>query len=387
MALNVMVFAVVNAYLLEPLPYPEPKRLVDVRSNEDLRPEHTEGVLERAVSWDLDAFTILGDPGPNSPGGLGCPRTSWTSTASNPLSAGPSCPRSRRPVGPAVALIGYGLWQDRFGGSTDVLGQVLRAYTSDRPDDAEAFTIVGVLPADFWHFNDYTEVLAPLREPRAVYAGRLARGMTTEEAGRILTERVVRERAAGQEGRPVQLASTHDRHVAAIRPTLVSLLVAVVLVLMVACTNVAVLLLVRTHRRAGELDLRRILGAGRGRIGRQLVFEGLLVTSVAGVLGVALARGGLGLMQRLSDPALWRRLPGGAEALRIDPAVLIWTVACCLAAGVLFGVVSLLPSAGANGSGWRGSDRSTDTRGRRRARATLVALELAFSLPSSPAPG
>ncbi|NNF27137.1 MAG: hypothetical protein HKO53_15355 [Gemmatimonadetes bacterium] len=379
-ALNVMVFAVVNAYLLQPLPYPEPDRVVDLRTPDEVLPEHTEGVLERTVSWDLDAFTILGDPGPQMARGAWVSHDFLDVYGVEPVIGRAFLPEESTPGGPAVALIGHGLWQDRFGGSTEVLGQVLRAYTSDRPDDAESFTIVGVLPAGFWHFNDYTEVLAPLRSPRAVYAGRLAAGVTPEGAAGVLTERVGRDRAAGSELTPVQVIRTHDRHVSGIRPTLVSLLIAVVLVLLVACTNVAVLLLVRTSRRAGEFDLRRLLGAGRARLGRQLVFEGLLVTSLAGVLGLGVAQAGLALLRRLSDPALWRGLPGGADALRIDPVVLTWTLACCAAAGVLFGVVSLWPSGGGRNRRWGGGARSTDTRGRRRARGAMVAVELALSL-------
>lgn len=379
-ALNVMVFAVVNAYLLRPLPYPESERIVDLRSPDPITPEHTEGLLEQTVSWDLDAFTILGDPGPQ------LARGAWVSPGFlevygvEPAIGRTFLPEESAPGGPAVALIGHGLWQERFGGSTDVLGRVLQAYTSDRPDDAESFTIVGVLPAGFWHFNDYTEILAPLRDPRAVYAGRLAPGVTAADAAGALTERVARDRAAGREVAPVQVIGTHDRHVSGIRPTLVSLLLAVGLVLLVACTNVAVLLLVRTARRTDELDLRRMLGAGKVRLGRQLVFEGLLITSFAAVVGLVAAQGGLEVLRRFSNAALWRGLPGGAEALRIDPMVVSWTLACCAAAGVLFGVVSLMPARAAGSRRLGGAAQSTDTRGRKRARGVMVAVELALSL-------
>lgn len=382
-AVNTSVFAVVNAYLIRPLPYPEADRVVTVRSPVQVTWADVDGVFEARVSWDLDAFTIVGDDGPQ------LARGAWVTTDFlDVYGVVPALGRVFRPEegGPAaeasVAVISHRLWQGRYGGAPDVLGRTLRAYASDRPDDAESFTIVGVLPHDFWHFNDFTDVLVPLREERALYAGRLLPGMTTEDASATITARVQSRRTGLPDDFAVRVVRAQDLHVAGVRPVLLTLQAAGLLVFLIACANAAVLLLVRSVRREREFGLRRALGAGARRLTRQLVLEGTLLALGAGAFGVLLAEGVIRLARGGSALALWRGVPGGIEALRLDVPVVAAAVGLCAATGILFGLLPVATSGGrrlATSLAEVGRGGS-DTRGRRRARAGLICLEIGLSV-------
>lgn len=382
-AVNTSVFTVVHAYLLRPLPYPAPERVVTIRAPVQVTVDDVADLFEARVTWDLDAFTLLGEDGPE------LARGAWVTPdfldvygvepalgrVFLPEEGGPGATRS-------VAILSHRLWQTRYGGSPDVLGRTVSAYTSDRPDDAEAFTIVGVLPRDFWHFNDYTDILVPLREDRAIYAGRLLPGVTPEAASDVITRRVVARSTSLPDRFTVQVVRTHDLHVASVRPTLWTLQTAALLVFLIACANAAVLILVRSVRREQELGVRRALGAAGGRLARQLVLEGALLAAGAGLLGVLLAIGGMEIVRGGEALSLWRSIPGGVDALRLDFPVLAATLALCGVTGIAFGMVPLLTSRGSRlatslSEVGRGG---SDTRGRRRVRAGLLCLEVGFSV-------
>jgi len=382
-AVNTSVFTVVNAYLLRPLPYPAAERVVTVRAPVEVMSPDVEGVFEAKVSWDLDAFTLVGDDGPE------LARGAWvTPDFLGVYGVEPALGRVFLPEegGPAavgsVAIISHRLWQGRYGGSPEVLGRTVRAFTSDRPDDAESFTIVGVLPRDFWHFNDYTDVLVPLREDRTVYAGRLVPGMTPEDAAATITARVERRSTGLPEDFAVRVVRTHELHVAGVRPTLLSLQAAALLVFLIACANAAVLLLVRSVRRERELGVRRALGAAGGRLTRQLMFEGIVLAGGAGLLGIMLAQGAMSLALGGEALALWRGVPGGVDALRLDGTVVAAAVALCAVTGILFGLVPVFTSrSGRLATSLAEVGRGgSETRGRRRARSGLLCLEIGLSV-------
>ena len=266
-ALNAAVLAVVNAYLLRPLPYPEPERVVSLRAPVGISSGDVEGVLEKRVTWDLDAFTLVGDQGPEMARGAWITPDFLEVYGIRPALGRAFSAEDAVPGAPPVALISYGLWQSRYGGAQDVMGRSLQAYTSDRPNDAESFTIIGVLPPDFWHFNDYTQILAALREDRNIYAGRLVPGMPPSRAGALITERARMRLAEVPPEFSVEVVRTQDQHVAQIRPTLVALQSAVLLVFLIACANVAVLLLVRSTQREREVGSAPGLGSRPGTVG------------------------------------------------------------------------------------------------------------------------
>ena len=380
-ALNVAVFAVLNAYLLKPLPYPYGERLVSVSDWSAVSWTEVDEVFERAISWDLDVFTIVGDGKPELAKGA------WvTPDFLDAYAVRAAIGRTFRPdeAGEGrtpVAMISHRLWRERFGGDPGIVGRTFRAYMSDRPDAAELFTIVGVLPSDFWYFNEYTDVLAPIRDERQVYTGRLRPDVSIGQAEEHLTQLAVSRMDEVPPDFRVRLQPLHERHVEEVRPTLLVLQAAVLLVLLIACANAAVLLLVRSTGRERELGIRRALGAAGTRLARHLMAEGMLLTGAAGVIGVGLASIGLGAVRGAVQFRLGRSVPGGLDSLSVDGWVLAATVGVCGLVGIAFGLVPLFTSARGSLSDALGAGtRGTDPAGRRRVRSAMVVAEVALSL-------
>jgi predicted permease len=281
-----------------------------------------------------------------------------------------------------VALISHRLWNSRFGGDPNIVGRTFTAYVSDRPQEAEAFTIVGVLPAGFWHVNSYTDILAPLRAPTYPYMVRLREGVTPEHAIGRITALV----GAGAENVPAnwkaQITSSHALYVQSVRPILRSVTIAAALVLLVACANIAGLLLVRATRRQKEIAVRTALGGGRSAIARMLLAEASVVGALSLALALVATRFLLGWLAPQIQQQLGRRVPGGAQAFAIDGwtlafagAIGLTTVVVCTLAPLLSGLRPDLL-----GALQSGSRTSTEGRRSRRIRAALIAVEIAASL-------
>lgn len=381
-ALNTAVFSVVNAYLVRPLPYPAAERIVDVRPVTDLTWTQVGDYFERAVSWDLDVFTLVGEEGPQMV------RGSWITPdfldvyGVRAAMGRTFLPQEADPGAAPVAMISHRLWRERFHGDPAIVGRTFDAFTSDRPDHAESFRIVGVLPRDFWHVNDFTEVFAPIRVERAVYVGRLRPDMPLALAEAGLTE-LARSTTAGlPPDFRITLTPLQEAYTRSVRPVLTVLQGAVGLVLLIACANAIVLLLVRSARRARELGVRRALGATATRLGRQLALEGLLLSTTAGGVGLALASLLLGSTRAGLQARLGRSIPGGLEAVQLDGTVVLVTAAACLAMGLAFGLVPawLLTGRGTFSALWNSSSRGgSEPAGRRRMRSAMVGAEVALS--------
>lgn len=376
-----IVASVVSAYTLRPLPYPEPDRLVAVSPAVPVETGDVEDLFELAASWDLDVFTLLDADAPELVYGR------WISpdyaelfgvrVESGRLFTG----EEYAPGGPAVALISRGLWLRRYGGDPEVIGQRLSAFTSDRPDDAETFTIVGVVSEESWALRGYADFLTPLRADRTVYVGRLREGVPPGPAARALEDRAGPRPAWIPEDAEVELVSLQEQYTASLRPVLGVGLATVALVLLIACGNTAALLLVRAAGREREFTVRRALGAARGRIGRQLLLEGGFLSGVAALLGLGLAVLGLGAFRGALEAQLGIAVPGGVESLTVDGRALAVTLVIAAATGIVFGLVPLAGLLRTSEPGLREEARGSTIGGRSgRIQSAIVAGGVALSL-------
>src|SRR5688572_25374327 len=294
------------------------------------------------------------------------------------------------PNGPSVAIISHRYWQRAFNGSPTAIGQSLMI-------NGRAREVVGILPEDFRFLRANPAVLLPFKLDRAQtqalgfnYQGlaRLKPGITIEQAnadvGRLMptlidrfpmppgfTRQMFDDAKMGPLVRPLEVDVVGD-----IGRMLWVLLGTVALVLLVACANVANLFLVRAEARQQELAIRLALGAEARQVAWQLMAESLLVAAIGGVIGIALAYGGIQLLLYL-QPAQLPRL----NEITIDPIVLLFTIGISLLSGLVFGAIPIVKYARPHmASALKDASRgSSEGRERHRARNTLVVAQIALA--------
>jgi predicted permease len=391
------IFSVVRTVVLQPLPYREPDRLVSVW--ETNRGGTTRNVIAPAnfVAWRERTRTLehLGMVGPATLAMIvnGQPDQIAGLTFSfdlfHAVGVQPALGRAytvEEDLGgnDAVIVLSHEFWQRRLGGRGDVLGMTLS--TDGRPR-----TVIGVMPPGFTVVGDKADFLIPygqtVEQLRAVrgrgssYAiGRLREGVSVEQAFsemRSIYADLEREEPQRNARRTVMLFPLHEQMVGDLRPAVLALAGAVVLVLLVACVNVANLLLARSAAREREVGLRTALGAGRARLVRQMLTESLVLASAGGIGGLAIAalchRGLLALVgDRIPIPRL--------EQVALDLPVVAFTVVVALATGIIFGIVPAFVSTSHASDALREGGRHGGGRRLHRVLRTLVVAEVALSL-------
>ncbi len=402
---NTAIFSVVNAMLLRPLPYQDPDRLVVLwETNPNLSSvylrTHNEASPANFLDWrqqqtvfeDLAAFhyndynlTGSGDT-PEQLTGNPITANMFDVLKVKPLIGRTFRPEESEPTSARVVVLSYGLWQRRFGGAADIIGRTLTL-------NGNPHTVVGVMPANFefpapfsqlWTALRFVSDTPPARGAHFLYTrARLKPGVTMQQAQAELDTIAARLRQQYPDtnaDRAIRLVSLHEATVERSRAGLLVLLGAVGFVLLIACANVANLMLARATARHKEIAIRTALGAGRWRIVRQLLTESVLLSILGGALGVLLALWGLDLLVA-AVPRDFTLFIHGVDQIGLDKWVLAFTLFISLGTGVLFGLAPALQASKTElNEMLKEGGRSSVGHARRGLRSTLVVAEVALAL-------
>lgn len=396
------IFSVVNSILLHPLPYDEADRLVMVWQTNaellkesglkvtpvsygdfsDLKENHPS--FEQVAALDTWFANLTGVEEPERLYGVRASATFFNLMRVQPLFGRTFLPEDEQPNASRVVLLSHDFWLRQFGGDRGVIGRQL--VLNDYP-----FTVVGVLPQDFrfteasnlssFKFSERTDVWAPLiigdrRNNRGFHnlavIGRLKPGASVRQADlevQALGQRAAQQYPGSNAGYGMKALSLKDQVTSDLKPVLLTILAATGFVLLIACADLAILLMARAATRQGELAVRMALGASRGRLLRQLLAESVFLSLLGGGLGVLVAYVSTFLLIGFSPQEILQNNP-----VRIDLRVLGFTFAVSLLTGLLFGILPAYQGVKADFT----EDLKLGARGTaRRLRSTLQALIVA----------
>jgi putative ABC transport system permease protein len=398
---NTAVFSVINAILVRSLPYREPQSLILVWGNTlsegnkrnqvsatdvaDWRSQNS--VFEDVATYQSYTPTMSGDGGEaERVPGMAVGDGYFKIMKAEPLMGRVFTPEENEDGKDFEIILSHGLWQRRFGADPNVVGKTV--LLNSRPH-----LIIGVMPADF-HSLPTTLIDAPAEFYRPVgenydeeerssrhlrSIARLKPGITLEQAQtemNIIAARLEKDHPKDNSGYGVRLVPISEDTIGDLRPTLLMLFGAVILVLLIACVNVGNLLLARSTARQKEVAIRAALGAGRTRLVRQFLTESVLLALAGGGLGLLFALWGTGLIESIGS-----QVTPLLSGIRIDLAVLIFTLVVSTLAGVAFGLAPALHLSQPDlNEALKEGGRSSSGGGRSRLRSAMVVTEVAMAL-------
>jgi putative ABC transport system permease protein len=403
---NTVIFSVVDGVLLKPLPYPHPEQLIGVWHTapgiglKELNMSPSIYFIDREQNttfqdigvYDGDAMNVTGRGQPEHVEGLDVTDGTLPLLGVKPVLGRLFTRRDDTAGAPETVLLSYAYWQRKFGGNASAIGRTLTL-------DGKPHEIIGVLPRDF-HFLDRPDaaLIVPMQWDRSKTKlgnfsyralARLKPGVTMQQASTDMARLLpisIRSFPAPDGFSPALFEKAHFQPnlrplkqdvVGDVGNVLWVLMGSIVLVLLVACANVANLLLVRVEGRRQELAIRSALGAGWKRITTDLLLESAVLGSLGALIGLALAYGALRILVAVAPTGLPR-----IHEIGINLPVLLFTLALALLTSVLIGLIPVFKYAGENSaSGLREGGRAlSQSRERHRARQTLVVVQVALAL-------
>jgi putative ABC transport system permease protein len=350
---NTAIFSAVNAVLLRPLPFPESQQLVDMAETfkpdgnygsvsvptfEDWKAQNT--VLAGMAAYSFTSFNLEGGDTPQRIPGLNV-SANYFDVLGVKAALGRTFLSGEDVAGhDRVVVIGDELWRRNFAADPAIVNQTIRV-------NGQPYTVVGVAPPTVSSLYQRVQMWSPLvfsdkerlarEDHKYLVIGRIKSGVTLAQAREEMNAIAQRMEAQLKNGRGIRLMQTEELWVAAVRQPLLMMMVAVGFVLLIACTNVANLLLARATVRRREIGIRMALGAGRARLIQQFLTEGLLLSVLGGAMGVALAWWSIGMLGRIAFPFLPR-----SQEIGIDSRVLLFTLAVAVLTSIVFGLIPSL---------------------------------------------
>ena len=393
---NTAIFSVVHSLMLEPLPFRDPDRLVMLWEAEAQNPERSyivsapnyldwqRGIKAFAQTgiWEYLNYNFSGDGEAERVPGLRVSASTFTMLGVEPQ-LGRTFTTEEDAAGHDVAIISDALWRRRYGGRADIVGHFARI-------NGKPFEIIGVMPPSFRFTGPNIGVWTPIafneedhgRGSHSFQAAARLRDGVSIGSARAELETMARALAAQypdeNRGETATLTPMKEFGVLQLRPTLIAVSGAVVLVLIIACVNVANLLLAHSSSRRQEFAVRSALGASRLRLSGQIICEGLVIALLGGMAGLGVAWGGTQLLAGVLPPSIvFAPFRDASAGIHLDRWVLGFTAAVSIATGLLF---SLAPIAGLSRSGLKAAGDRSSTGRLTILRSALVATEVALAL-------